>query len=67
MAKGVKSIKQQQVIGSSVYLIIDTWLDGTTEAEKNGNITWLCFAQNKKDLLDKRVINAKDSYINSSC
>ena len=63
MAKGVKSIKQQSVVGGSVYLIIDTWLDGTTEAEKNGNITWLCFAQNKKDLLDKRVIGAKDSYI----
>ncbi|RZJ42459.1 MAG: hypothetical protein EOO19_13585, partial [Chryseobacterium sp.] len=63
MAKGVKSIKQQSVIGSNVYLIIDAWLDGTTEAEKNGNITWLCFAQNKKDLLDKRIIGAKDSYI----
>ncbi len=63
MAIGIKSIKQQQVVGSDVSLVIDQWLDGTTEADKNKKVTWFCFAQDKKKMLDTRVIAAKDSYI----
>ncbi|KFF13504.1 hypothetical protein IW15_06865 [Chryseobacterium soli] len=63
MAKGIKSIKQQQVVGTSVYLVVDQWHDGTTEADKNKKVTWLCFAQDRKTPLDTRVLDSKDSYI----
>ncbi|GEM_PF-2226645 len=63
MAKGIKSIKQQQVVGTSVYLVVDQWLTGTSELDKSKNITWFCFAQDRKKQLDSRVLGAKDSYI----
>lgn len=63
MARGIKSLKQEKIVGSKVYLLVDQWIEGSNTSDKIGNITWLCFAQNKKDLLDKRVLNAKDSYI----
>lgn len=63
MAKGIKSIKQQQVVGSSVYLAVDQWLDGTKEPDKTKKVTWLCFSQDKKTPLDTRVLEPKDSYI----
>ncbi|OCA76911.1 hypothetical protein BBI01_00140 [Chryseobacterium artocarpi] len=63
MAKGIKSIKQQQVIGTSVYLIVDQWHDGTTELDKSKKLTWLCFSQDKKKQLDTRQLESKDSYV----
>ncbi|MGU3375981.1 hypothetical protein [Chryseobacterium sp. M5A1_1a] len=63
MAKGIKSIKQQHAIGTSVYIVVDQWHDGTTELDKSKKITWLCFSQDKKQQLDIRQLEPKDSYI----
>lgn len=63
MKKGVKSIKQERE-GSSIYLDIDTWFEGTTESEKNnGNVVWRCYSQDKKNLLKESVTKAKDTFV----
>lgn len=41
MARGIKSLKQEKIVGSKVYLLVDQWIEGSNTSDKIGNITWL--------------------------